>query len=192
MCRHVRRAPCATIPSGRRCDLSKMPACSVASAAQPVPRKSSRWCLGSISAPQERPLPHPQGGRAVLLHTLRQAIRRQKQHRARGGEARRQALDVYGLAKQARRHQDVRRLPRRLCRRAGLRILRRAKSRPFAPRTTICVSSEAQVPADREANDSSCRRPGAGADRLTAGSLRRRRGRSPAFPLRAVSASQRS
>ena len=34
----------------------------------------------------------------VLLHPLREAVRRQEQHRARGGQARRQTLDVYGRA----------------------------------------------------------------------------------------------
>ena len=39
--------------------------------------------------------PHPQGGRAVLLHPLQQAVRREEHDRSRGGEARGQALDVY-------------------------------------------------------------------------------------------------
>ena len=50
----------------------------------------------------------PQGGAAVLLHPLRQAVRREEHHRARGGQARRQALDVQGHAQPPRRHQDVR------------------------------------------------------------------------------------
>jgi ferredoxin len=37
---------------------------------------------------------HPQGGRAVLLHSLRQALRRQEQYRACDGYAQRQTLDV--------------------------------------------------------------------------------------------------
>ena len=44
--------------------------------------------------------PHHQAGRAVRLHPLRQAVRRQELGRARAGQARRPALDVQGL----RRH----------------------------------------------------------------------------------------
>ena len=55
-----------------------------------------------------------QGGRAVQLHRLRQALRHQELDRPRAGEARRPALDVPGRQRQAsRRHQDVRGLPRR-------------------------------------------------------------------------------
>ena len=73
-----------------------------------------------------------QGGAAVLLHPLRQAVRREEHDRARGGEARRQALDVQGHAQAPRRHQDVRRLPRRRGLRAGFRSLRLAAARAGA------------------------------------------------------------
>ena len=55
-----------------------------------------------------------QGGRAVQLHRLRQAVRHQELDRPCACQARREALDVPGRQRQAsRRHQDVRGLPRR-------------------------------------------------------------------------------
>ena len=74
----------------------------------------------------------PQGRAAVLLHPLRQAVRREEHHRARGGKARSQPLDVQEHAAAPRGHQDVRRLPR--CRHlgAGLRSLRLAATRTGA------------------------------------------------------------
>ena len=75
-----------------------------------------------------------EGGRAVPLHPLRQAVRRQEHDRARRRQARRQALDVQGLGAAPRRHQDVRGLPRHRDGGGGLRSLRRAA--PAGPRTT--------------------------------------------------------
>ena len=46
---------------------------------------------------RDRAEPHHQAGRAVRLHPLRQAVRRQELGRARGRQARRPALDVQGL-----------------------------------------------------------------------------------------------
>ncbi len=88
--------------------------------------------------------PHHQAGRAVRVHPLRQAVRRQEFGRARGRQARRPALDVQGFQEAARRHQDVRRLPR--CGDGG-----GANSIPFgapqapatcAPPTIICASAK--------------------------------------------------
>ena len=80
-----------------------------------------------------------QGGGAVLLHPLRQAVRRQEHDRARRREARRQALDVQRPGAAPRGAQDVRRLPRRRDERAGFRPVRRGARRRARPRI-ICAS----------------------------------------------------
>ena len=54
-----------------------------------------------------------QGGGAVPLHPLQQAVRRQEHDRARRRQARRQALDVSEFRATPRRDQDVRGLPGR-------------------------------------------------------------------------------
>ena len=65
-----------------------------------------------------------QGGGAVPLHPLRQAVRRQEHDRARCRQARRQALDVPEFRAAPRRDQDVRGLPRRRHYGAAVRSLR--------------------------------------------------------------------
>ena len=86
--------------------------------------------------------PHHQAGGAVRLRPLRQAVRRQEHGRARRRQARRQALDVQGLEAAARRHQDVRGLPRhrRWPRRISIPTAR-PRARPCAPPTIICASA---------------------------------------------------
>ena len=59
---------------------------------------------------RDRVKPHDQAGRALPLHPLRHAVRRQKLGRARGCQTRRQALDVQGVQDATQRSQDVRRL----------------------------------------------------------------------------------
>ena len=80
-----------------------------------------------------------QGGGAVPLHPLRQAVRRQEHDRARDRQARRQALDVPGLGQAARRDQDVRRLPgdRRHRSRTSIPTARRRVRRRAPPRTIL-------------------------------------------------------
>ena len=51
----------------------------------------------------DRVEPHYQAGRALFLRALRQAVRRQEFGRARGGQARRPALDVQGRRRSASR-----------------------------------------------------------------------------------------
>lgn len=53
-CRSVRRVPCATTPSARRCVLSKTPAFSAACAGRRARKTSSRWFRRSISVPVGR------------------------------------------------------------------------------------------------------------------------------------------
>ena len=89
-----------------------------------------------------------QGGGAVPLHPLRQAVRREEHDRARRRQARGQALDVQGSGAAPRRHQDVRGLPRRRGDRAGLRPLRRPAAP--APRTTEDYLREREERAARE------------------------------------------
>jgi ferredoxin len=62
---------------------------------------------------RHRVVPGTQGGRAIPLHSLRQAVRGQEHNRRRDGEARGPALDVCARLQAARSAQDVRRLPRR-------------------------------------------------------------------------------
>ena len=84
-----------------------------------------------------------QAGRAVPLHPLRQAVRREELGRARRRQARRQALDVQGLQEAPRRRQDVRRLPRAGDGGRELRSVRRAPApAPCAPPTIICASAK--------------------------------------------------
>ena len=62
---------------------------------------------------RHRHVPRAQGGRAVPLHSLRQAVRRQEHNRACDRQARGPALDVCTRLEAARCAQDVRGLPRR-------------------------------------------------------------------------------
>ena len=83
-----------------------------------------------------------QGGGAVLLHPLRQAVRREELGRARRGQARRQALDVQGLGKQ---RLDVIKMCDD-CRVAAMaaeqfRPVRAATPASCAPPTIICASA---------------------------------------------------
>ena len=75
---------------------------------------------------RDRARARAEGGGAVLLHPLRQAVRREELGRARRRQARGQALDVQEFGAAPRRDQDVRRLPRGGDDRAGFRSVRRA------------------------------------------------------------------
>ena len=77
----------------------------------------------------DRDEPHHQAGRAVRMHPLRQAVRRQKLGRAGSRQARRAALDVQEFQEAARRHQDVRRLPGLRYGGGEFRSVRRAQAR---------------------------------------------------------------
>ena len=130
-CRRARPAHCATTLNGRCCALSKMPACSAGCARRPAPNMSLRSNLSSILAP---PGPLPASLRRRSRFAASAAASRSAS-RARSSaccEARRQALDVYGLIPTPRSHQDVRRLPCRRRRRGEFRSLRRAEAtRPY-------------------------------------------------------------
>ena len=90
-----------------------------------------------------------EGGRAVLLHPLQQAVRREVERRARRRQARRQALDVPEFGEAPRRDQDVRRLPRDRDDGGEFRSVRRARAaRTRAPRKTICASGKRRAKAD--------------------------------------------
>ena len=86
--------------------------------------------------------PHHQAGRAVPLHPLRQAVRREKLGRARGRQARRPALDVQGFARSgstsSRCAPTAASRPWR--RSSSIRSARR-RARPCAPPTIICASA---------------------------------------------------
>ena len=91
---------------------------------------------------RDRGEPHHQAGRAVRLHPLRQAVRRQEFGRARGRQAGRPALDVSRFQDAARRHQDVRRLPRRGHDGGEFRSLRRSQAPGGAHhRRLLCASA---------------------------------------------------
>ena len=98
---------------------------------------------------RHRVKPRHQAGGAVPLHPLRQAVRRQKLGRARGGQARRQALDVQGVQDAARPGQDVRRLPRAGDGGRELRSVRRAgRARACAPPMIICARAKKATTPD--------------------------------------------
>ena len=76
----------------------------------------------------DRACARAEGRGAVLLHRVRQAFRREEQHRARRRQARRQALDVPEFGEAPQRHQDVRGLPRDRDDQRELRSVRRARA----------------------------------------------------------------
>ena len=136
-------------PSGRCCASPRTPACNAGCARRPARRRSSRLKpqidFRAATAARAR----AQGRRAVRLHPLQQAVRRQKHDRARLGQARRQALDVQGLGAAARRHQDVRGLPRGGDGGTGFRPLWCAAAAARAPPKTICASARKSSAAAR-------------------------------------------
>ena len=113
-----------------------------------LPGKSDQPEAAARFPRRHRHEPHHQAGRAVRVHPLRQAVRREKHGRARGRQARRPALDVQGLQEAARRHQDVRRLPRRGDGGGAISIRSATRrARTCAPRKIICASAKARATA---------------------------------------------
>ena len=85
--------------------------------------------------------PHPQGGRAVLLHPLRQAVRRQEHDRARGSKARGQALDVQRIAANASTSSRCATTAALPLSPSKTSIPTARTARPSAPPMTICASA---------------------------------------------------
>ncbi len=100
-----------------------------------------------------------EGRGAVLLHPLRQAVRREELGRARRRQARRQALDVPEFGEAPRRHQDVRRLPRDRDDGGELRSVRRAGAAQSAHHGRLSARAERRRRGASEALELGLLRP---------------------------------
>ena len=141
----ARPARCPTIRSGRLLRFAEDACVQCGLCKATCPEKVITLAAAARLPRRDRAGARAQGRRAVLLHPLRQAVRREEHDRARRRQARRQALDVPEFGEAARRHQDVRGLPRHGDDRGELRSVTARRRGPIrAPRKIICASATKQ------------------------------------------------